>query len=266
MVITETSVPLFLLPPGMLAAIIAGACAAMAAVAWLVVHRLLRLPPTRAPHAPFHIGLVALFSLFLSFTAGEAWRRGDTAYAALLREAGGVQALLQFTDALGSPAVQPVAGDLRAAMRDYLDASLREEWATGNVAPSSAAGLALHRARDVTLRALLRAGAESGAWRVAYDRLEDVQQARSARLVAGGLYGDALRWGGLLALYCAGALAIALVHLDRRPGVGPALILYVVAAAAALSLVAAFEHPYTGWDATRPDRLVQIRAAMDGAN
>ncbi len=262
MVVSEAALAFFLLPLPALAAAVAALCGTAVFLAWLVVHRLLDLPPTRGPHPPFHVGIIAIFALFLSFAAAEAWRRSDVAYGALLREAGESAALIQVLDSTARiPGEQPGALAMRAALRDYLDASLRDEWPR-NVVASEAAGTALDRARAASLDGVARGGVAGAAWRVAYDRIDGVQQARQTRLVAGGLYGDALRWGGLFALFCAGAVGIALVHLDRRASVWSALGLFAAAATIALSIVAAVEHPYAGWDGVEPDRLVAVRARI----
>ena len=263
MVISGNVIALFLLPSWALVVITATVCALSVTLAWAFVFRILKLEARRQPHPPFHVGIIAIFALFLSFTAGEAWRRSDAAYAALMREAGEISALLQTLDALGVQADQLAGADsVRRAARDYLDASLREEWSRYNATASDGAAAALDRARAGALTGLLQPGPSTLGWRLVHDRLEGVHQARSARLVVGGIYGDALRWGGLVALFFAGAVGISLVHLDRPAALWSALLLFGVAGCIALSLVAVSEHPYAGWDGTEPDRLVAIRARL----
>ncbi len=257
---SDASSPLFLLPPLMLAVIIFVACALGAAVAWAVPHVLLRLPTARAPHPPFHAAMVALFALFLSFTAADAWRRGDAAYLALLREASEVGALHATLGALaeqGAPGAPMIAG-----LRDYLDASLKQEWRHANTVSSPEAAAALDGLWAATARELARGGDKTAAWRTVHEHLEGLKQARSARLVAGGLFGDVAKWSCLMVLFLVGATAISLVHLDRPKGAVTALVLFTLAGSCALTLVAVSEHPYTGWDAVTPDRLIALRATL----
>ena len=260
---TDLALDIFLLPIPAVAAIIALCCLGSVLAVWAVVFRVLHLGPERTPHPPLYASITVFFALFLSFTASDAWRRNDASYAALLREVAEAAGLMQVLDSVAAlPDQAPAAEALRGSLRTYLDTSLKEEWGGHNVVSSEAAGAALERMRAGALAGMVQAGPVSTVWRVAMDRIDGVQQSRTARLVAGGLYGDALRWAGLYALFLAGAVAMALIHLDLRQAALSAMVLYAIVAAIALSVVAASEHPYAGWDATEPDRLVALRARL----
>ena len=261
MQVTDTAVPVFLWPPVPLALTIAAVCAAGALLSWFLLHVRPRLGVEFAPQPPFHAGIVALFGLLLSFSANDAWRRSDAAYGALLRESQEAAAMIPLLDALGTVDA-PRSAQARDGLRDYLSASLEEEWRSHNIGASSRAGQGLDRIRRASAEGLVAAGAAGPAWRTVQDRLDGIQQGRTARLVAGGLYGDVLRWTCLLAIYLAGAVAISAVHLDRRRALRLALPIYAFCGTVAMTLVALSEQPYTGWDAIEPDRLVQVLALL----
>ncbi len=152
----------------------------------------------------------------------------------------------------------------RQAVAEYLDRSLGEEWGGFNVKASAAAGASLDRVRTAVAQGLVEGGTLGPAWRSVQDRLDGVQQGRTARLVAGSLYGDAVRWGALFLLYTAGAFSIMVVHLDRRRSLAIAIGTDLFVSTVSLSLVAVTEHPYTGWDAVRPDALRAVLARAAG--
>lgn len=257
MIITDAAATVFLLPPAALVALVVLYCLGIVGVVGLLLLRVFDLPAKRAPQAPFHVAITGVFALMLSFAASDAWKRGDAAYGALLREVSEVEGLLQVADSVqGMPGEAVGAGRLREMVKAYLTLSLRDEWGRRNLRSSDAVEGVVQQARGLALERLAATG--NPVWRVAYDRVEGLHAARTVRLVAGGLFGDMLRWGGLMALFIAGAVAIGLVHLDRRGAVWGAFWLYAAAGSIALSMVAVTEHPYAGWDATEPDRLVAI--------
>lgn len=261
--VTQSSITLFLWPPAALAAVVAAFCTACAALAWFFFHVRPGFGVEYAPQPPFHAGIVALFGLLLSFTANDAWRRSEAAYGALLRESQEASAMLPLLSAL-EMVDRPRAAEARIGLRDYLSASLNEEWRSHNVMVSVHAAQNLDRIRQASAQGLVSGGVAGPAWRTVQDRLDGIQQARTARLVAGGLYGDALRWTCLLTVYLAGAFAIAAVHLDRHKALRVALPIYAVVGTVALSLIALSEQPYTGWDAVEPDRLIEVLSHMPG--
>ncbi|MGI4951919.1 MAG: hypothetical protein ACRYGM_08940 [Janthinobacterium lividum] len=261
MVTSDAAVSIFLQPGWTLVGLVALLCAVITAALWFALFRWPGVAPARTPQAAYHVSATALFALFLSFTASDAWRRSDAAYAALLREASELSTLAQVADRMAEGRERGVAADaLRGVLRDYLALTLREEWGRRNVTGSDSASLALDRGRGLALAGL--AGPDAALWRVAYERIEGANQARTARLVAGGVYGDALRWAGLFLLFTVGSGAIGLAHLDRPRAAVPAMATYAAAACVALCVVALNEHPYAGWDATTPDWLEQLLARL----
>ena len=257
MTASDAAFPIFLWHPGGLVLAVACFCAACAGLAWVVVHGVLRLGPTWAPQPPFHGAMIALFALLLSFTAGDAWRRSEAAYGGLLREAQEARALTSLLDALAM-AGQQRATEARDSLADYLARSLGEEWAGYNVRSSPAAALALGRLRAAAAQGLVTGGAAGPAWRSVQDRLDGVEQGRTVRLVAGGVFGDMAVWAALGGLYLVAVFATVCVHLDRRRGGGVAVGALAVAASIALSLVAVTEQPYAGWNGVEPDALVAL--------
>lgn len=203
---------LFLLAPKFLVGIVCAYCILGATLAWLLFQRWTRIHPDNAPQPAFHTPIITVFALVLSFTLSDGWKRNDTAYGALLRESHEIAAMLPLLDALQG-ANKAATDPARAELRHYLDLSLREEWAAHNTVPSAGAGAALDGVRNTIAQRLLDPAPQGAVWRMVLDRLDAVQQARNVRLVAGGLYGDLLRWGALAALYWLGACGIAMVHV-----------------------------------------------------
>jgi hypothetical protein len=255
--IVDVIVPIFLWPPLYIIIVVAGACSMGGILAWLTVHVVLRPGQDWAPQPTVYSAVIGLFSLLLSFNAYDTWRRNEVAISSLFKETQEIAAMPPLLSALESSG-HGGAAEARQHLADYVKLSLDEEWAAHNTAGSAAAGAALDRIRAVAAAGLTAGGQATTAWRVLQDRLDGLQQGRTARLVAGGLYGNLLRWGALLALYLAGAVTIAMAHLERPKASGVTLAAYMFVSAVALSLVALSEHPYIGWDDVEPHMLVEV--------
>ncbi len=128
---------------------------------------------------------------------------------------------------------------------------------------STSAGLALDRIRTAAATGLVAGGQSGPAWRSVQDRLDGMQQARTARLVAGGVFGDQLVWTVLGGLYLVASCATLCVHLERRRAGTVAIAVLAAAASLGMSLVATSEQPYAGWDAVTPDQLQTLLQQLD---
>ena len=242
--------------------------AAYLAVATVVIHWLTFGSATRAFAqslagivAPYAGSLAVLFALLTGFLANDVWERERRASRAVLAERDGL------LEVHGLSVVSDMAG-VRDALLTYLRTIVADEWPRmADQARSAAADEAL----GVLLREVARpgAGAEVGP-AVRGALLNGVLRARSARddrLVLSNDQSDATKWLSVLILALLTKVALAVVHLDRPRAQLVALIVFGVAAATTLGLIAVRERPFAGAVRVSPAPLEEVLAivAAEGA-
>jgi hypothetical protein len=233
--------------------------AAYLAVATVVIHWLTFGRATR-PFAQSLTGIVApyagslavLFALLTGFLANDVWERERRASRAVLAERDGL------LEVHGLSVVSDMAG-VRDALLTYLRTVLADEWPRMADQERSAAA---DEALSVLLREVARpdAGAEVGP-AVRGALLNGVLRARSARddrLVLSNDQSDATKWLSVLILALLTKVALAVVHLDRPRAQLAALVIFGVAAATTLGLIAVRERPFAGAVRVSPAPLEEV--------
>jgi hypothetical protein len=245
------------LPIGAVFLVLAACLAvATAAVHWLSFGRITR------PWALRHVGVVApyagvlavLFSLLTSFLANDVWERERQAERAVLVERDG---LLTAHELIAATAAD-MAG-LREALRRYVRVVVAEEWPLMAEGGRSAAA---DDAIDALLREVAKSGVAAAVGQAAHGALLgsllQVRRARDDRLLLSGDQADQTKWAAVLILALLTLVAIGIVHLERPRAQLAALVVFAVAVAATLGLVATRERPFAGAERISPAPLAEV--------
>ncbi len=243
--------------------LVAWLAAAIAVIHWLTFSRVTRrwalaLAGVVAPY----VGVLALlFSLMTGFLANDVWERERQAERAVLAEREGLLAAHE----LGTAMVPAMAG-LHDALREYLRLVIGEEW------PRMAEGgrsAAVDLGIDALLREIARPGVAAAAGQAVQEAilasLLQVRRARDDRLLLSGDRADQSKWAAVLNLALLTLLALGIVHLERPRAQLAAMIIFAVATAGTLGLVAARERPFAGAERISPAPLEEALAAMTAA-
>jgi hypothetical protein len=227
----------------------------IAVIQWLTIARATR-PWTQSISgvvAPYAGTVALLFSLLTGFLAGDVWERERQAERAVLAERDGLLAAHELSVAVGD-----IPG-VRDALRSYVQAVVAEEW------PSMAEGKASAAAGDA-LGALLRmvaspSGAKA-AGQIVHPALVgsvlQVRRARDDRLLVSGDQSDETKWASVLILAFLTLVAQGVVHLERPRAQIAALVIFAVAIATTLGLLAMRERPFAGENRISPAPLEEL--------
>jgi Protein of unknown function (DUF4239) len=232
--------------------------AATAVIHWLTFGRATRplAQSLAGVVAPYASALAVLFALLTGFLANDVWDRERRASRAVLAERDGL------LEVHGLSVVSDMAG-VRDALLAYLRTVVADEWPRMADQERSAAA---DEVLGVLLREVARpdAGGEAGP-AVRSALLNGLLRARSARddrLVLSNDQSDATKWLSVLILALLTKVALAVVHLDRPRAQLVALIVFGVAAATTLGLIAVRERPFAGAVRVSPAPLEEVLAIV----
>lgn len=239
-----------------------------AAVAVLVL--LTNLTSTRSAMLRLGTGIVptyftaisVLLALLTGFVANDAWERQRQASRVVQNE----RSNLLATHDLSLATVSDMA-EIRAALVDYADALVADEW------PKMTDGLSSPRA-GAALGQLMTAAADpkhgvsgQAAHALLLDAVMNLRTARGDRLALADAQGDQSKWLTLLILAGLTLVAIGLVHLERPMAQVTTLGLFSVAMVTTLGVIALHERPFDGPLALSPGPIERARAVMiEGRN
>jgi hypothetical protein len=253
------------LPTGAVFLVLAACLAAVtAAVHWLTFGRATR-PWAQgfAGVVPQYAGVLAvLFSLLTGFLANDVWERERQAERAVVVERDGLLAAHELSAAT---AVADMAG-LREALRGYVRVVLAEEWPRMAEGGRSAAA---DDAIDALLREVAKPGVAAAAGQAVHGALLgsllQVRRARDDRLLLSGDQADQTKWAAVLILAVLTLLALGIVHLERPRAQLAALVVFAVATAATLGLIAVRERPFAGAERVSPAPLEEVLTTITAA-
>jgi len=210
--------------------------------------------------APYFNAISVLLSLLTGFVANDAWERQRQASRVVQAERANARAVYDLSIATASD----MAG-IRAALADYLDAVIGEEWAAmaERGGSSERAGAALTRLLQAV--ADPRVGPEAGpaAQSTLLDAVMTLRSARGDRLSLAQAKDDETKWLTLLVLAGLTLVALALIHVEKPRAQATVLLLFATAMVSTLGLIALHERPFDGPRALGPDALRAARAGME---
>ncbi len=197
----------------------------------------------RLPVAPYFVSVTTVFALFLAFHASTIWTRQHAAEAAF-HDA--VTAISRLQSLFGKEGLG--LENARLHLSRYVDAVVREEWATGNTQPSPRASQALEHLRQELIHASERMPAAFGnhLWRV----FDDVVKARSGHHWIGQEDRSEQSWALVLVLGFLSHIAIGWVHADRPSAGRLAIGLFACTTTAAYWLLTRSIDPFAHLDPT----------------
>jgi hypothetical protein len=232
--------------------------AATAVIHWLTFGRATRplAQSLAGVVAPYASALAVLFALLTGFLANDVWDRERRASRAVLAERDGL------LEVHGLSAVSDMAG-VRDALLTYLRTVVADEWP--RMADQGRSGAA-DEALAVLLREVARPDAAPEIAPAVRGALLNgvlrVRSARDDRLVLSNDQSDATKWLSVLILALLTKVALAVVHLDRPRAQLVALIVFGVAAATTLGLIAVRERPFAGAVRVSPAPLEEVLAIV----
>jgi Protein of unknown function (DUF4239) len=204
--------------------------------------------------APYAGVLAVLFSLLTGFLANDIWERERQAERAMLVERDG----LLTAHELSAATTADMAG-LRAALERYVRVVVAEEWPLMAEGGRSAAA---DDAIDALLREVAKPSIAAVAGQAAHDALLgsllQVRRARDDRLLLSGDQADVTKWAAVLILALLTLIVLGIVHLERPRAQLAALVVFAVAVAATLGLVATRERPFAGAEQISPAPLADV--------
>jgi Protein of unknown function (DUF4239) len=197
-----------------------------------------------------------MFALFVAFTASQVWSDNDKANSFVDREASALRAVVILAAAFPGETEMR----LRNLLRSYIADAVAQEWpmmaqrtATLQIIPYS-----LAEALQLTLALTPNGQGQQTAQREITTALENALDARRQRIIISQSQVNWVKWLPLGLLAICALLAIAMVHSDNRLTCAITLVLFGIGVAAALFLILAYDRPFTGELAVRPDPLLQV--------
>src|SRR5262249_27637041 len=182
-----------------------------------------------------------LFALFMAFTASQVWSDNEKASSVVDREASALRSVVILAAAFPGDSETR----LRSLIRSYVADAVAQEWpmmahgtATLQVIPNT-----LAEALQLTLAQTPSSQGQQIAQREITTALENALDARRQRICA--------------------LLAIAMVHSDNRLSSAITMGLFGIGVAASLLLILAYDRPFTGELAVRPNPLLQVMPELE---
>jgi hypothetical protein len=242
--------------------LVLAACLAVVTIAihWLSFGRITRpwAQGNAGVVAPYAGVLAVLFALLTGFLANDIWERERQAERAVLAERDGLMAAHELSAAIAADMTA-----LRDALRAYVRVVVAEEWPLMEEGGRSAAA---DDALDALLREVAKPGTAAAAGQVVHgallNSLLQVRRARDDRLLLSGDQADQTKWAAVLILALLTLIALGIVHLERPRAQLAALVLFAVATAATLGLVAVRERPFAGAERVLPTPLEEVLATV----
>jgi len=206
--------------------------------------------------------LGTLFALFVVFTAAQVWNDNDRGVAAITQEASALKSVLVLSTALPEES----RGRFQTLIHNHIEEIATKEWpmmahqtATLAVAPAN-----LVEALQLALAQTPGNQGQEIAQREMVVAIESALDARRQRVLLSRSSVGLVKWACLVIEAICVLIAIALVHGDQRAAVIVAMGLFATGAAACFLLIAAYDRPFVGQLAIRPDPLLQVMPTTSG--
>jgi uncharacterized membrane protein HdeD (DUF308 family) len=233
-----------------------------ALIAWLCFHSPLRAPIQTLVGvvAPFFGAAGILFALLTGFLASDVGDRNRQAWRAVHGESSAAASL--YTLSIAS--VSDMAA-IRAALRDYLQSVIKDEWPHMN---DNGGSSKTETALSILLAELSHPKIATEAGQAVHTALMNsairVRDARADRLALASDRTNDLKWTIVLILGVITQIAIGLVHLERPRAQIAAIAVFSTAAVVALGLIALQEQPFDGAIRISPAPLEHALKSMAG--
>jgi len=200
--------------------------------------------------------LGVIFGLFLVFTAEQVWTDNEKARAEIDREASALRSAVILATSFPSE----IQGQLGEFIRRYIADVAAQEW------PMMAQGTANLRAIPgvlaEALQATLALNPSSEGQKIAQRHittaLETAADARRQRIILSESRVNLTKWVCAFIQAICTLVAIAMVHSDNRLASIIAMGIFATGVAASILLTLAYDRPFVGGLALKPDPLLQV--------
>jgi hypothetical protein len=210
--------------------------------------------------APFFGAVGILFALLTGFLAADIGDRNRQSWRAVHGEASAAASI--YTLSIAS--VSDMAG-IRAALRDYLQSAVADEWPhMAENGGSSKTETALSILLTELSHPKIAVEAGQAVHNALLSTILRVRDARSDRLALASDRTNDLKWTIVLILGVITQIAIGLVHLERPRAQVAALVVFSTAAVITLGTIALQEQPFKGAIRISPAPLQQVLPTMAG--
>jgi len=215
----------------------------------------------RAMSASMLSPLGTLFSLFVVFTAAQVWSDNDRASAAIAQEASALKSVLVLSTAFP----EEPRGRFQALIRSHVDEIVTKEWPmmAHETATLEIASRQLAEALQFALTLTASNQGQEIAQRELVAALESALDARRQRILISHASVGFVKWACLVIQAVCVLTSIALAA-DKRSNAIIAMGLFATGAAACLLLIGAYDRPFIGQLAVRPDPLLHVLPAAPG--
>ena len=200
--------------------------------------------------------LAVVFALLVGFLAAQVWTDVDRAKTAVNREASALRAIVLLAG--GFPADAETR--LRELVRRHIQEAVTEEWPAmaGGNATLTIIPAALQETLRVALALNPQTAGEVAAQREIVASLQAALDARRQRIILSRSSIDWVKWAALVVQGCLTLVTIAMVHSHNREANRIILAIFATAAGAAIVLIAAHSHPFSGEIGISPAVLLQV--------
>jgi hypothetical protein len=197
-----------------------------------------------------------LFALLVAFISSQVWGDLDRATVAVNREASALRAVVLL--AASFPGETETR--LRDLVRRHIRDAVSEEWPLMARHEASLAFVPrpLAAALELSVALTPTTPGQLDAQRELVTALGTALDARRQRIIVSQAHVNVIKWTCLFVQAICTLVAIAMVHSDNRTTAGIALALFATGVALSITLVAAYNRPFTGELSVSPDVLLQV--------
>lgn len=199
------------------------------------------VPAASIPVPNFAASITTVWALALGFAAADIWSVNSQARQAAAEERSAITRLA----GIAVPAMLDRPSIVEAILA-YEEAVHKLEWnGHANLEPAPQADAAIEEIRAEIVRLAFDGTPDALVAKIAED-FDQLQDARSARLALAQGPGGDYKWYLVLFLTVLSQVALAAVHADRWIGGRRSLVIFTVAAAVSLWILALHANPYVG--------------------
>ena len=202
---------------------------------------------------PTFVAVSTLFALFASFLLADTMARKDRASQAVQTESAAI-----FGLGVASETTMDSEGRIRAAILDYADSVVEDEWPRLLQESGSSR---TEKALLELLRAVRDAANDEGYSATAHGQMlalgQDIVDARTDRIAVVANHYQKFSWSALFLLGFLTQFVMGMGFLDRASSNRHAIVVFSLAAVVALWLIAIQDNPFRGAVQVSPEAIEQ---------
>lgn len=209
--------------------------------------------------APFFNGVAILFALLTGFLANDVAVRGRQAYSAVHAEAGELRNIHTLSVASASD-----MRTIRAALKNYVNSVINEEWPAMDATKTSPSTAAAYDSllREVSVPSIAKDSGQA-VHAALLNATVRAGTARNDRLSLSSDHTNDLKWLVVIVLGLLTQVGIGLVHLEKPRAFLACLAVFASAAVVTLGLVALQEYPFEGTFQISPAPIKALQTLSD---